>query len=277
MASWVLIHSPLLGPGSWAEVAKRLGAAVPDLRPALHSERDLNARLADLTAMNTEPGSAIWLAGHSGAGPLLPLVAARLTSAGVRVEATVFVDAGLPHPGVSRRATLGRELAEHLDAISEDGWLPPWPQWWPEAELAVLVPDASMREALQADAPRIPVRLCDEPMPAGDDVPAPCYLQLSAAYAEHAYIATRHGWPVVRMDADHLAPLTRPDEVTAALHALRGPVSRAGNTLSRTVPDHARVSCARARASGPAGCPSPHVGHRGMFVFELRTVDCGDV
>lgn len=221
MTSWLLVHSPLLGPRSWARVAARLRALVPDLRPALDTGTDFAAQQAHFATAPVPPGASVWLAGHSGAGPLLPLIAAHLQSAGVQVEATVFVDAPLPHPGVTRRETLAPEVAAQLTGLTDDeGTLPAWPRWWPPQEIRDLVPDPGVRAAFTADCPPLPAAMFDERMPDGRDVPQPHYLQLSPAYTDDARRARRQRWPVRRMRSHHLAPLTTPDDVADALTSL---------------------------------------------------------
>jgi hypothetical protein len=50
---------------------------------------------------------------------------------------------------------------------------------------------------------------------------APCaYLQLSDAYAAEAARAAELGWPVARLISHHLAPLTDPAGVAAAVRDL---------------------------------------------------------
>lgn len=225
--TWLLVHSPLLGPFSWTGVAKELRergvtVLVPDLRSALKGGGAYAERQAELAAASA-PESPVLLVGHSGAGPLLPAVAAALAERGARLTAAVFVDAGLPHPGRSRRSTLPEALAAHLDGLTIDGWLPPWPQWWAPEELAQLLPDPTSRVALVDDCHPLPIGLFEEPLPDGP-VLTGGYVRLSETYADAADQAEQLGWPVIRLDVDHLALLTRPAELTerlidAAAHA----------------------------------------------------------
>jgi hypothetical protein len=238
MAGWLLVHSPLLGPASWAPVASELWDAgetvlVPDLRPALTEDGDFSVRQAELAA--AVANGPVIAVGHSGGGPLLPAVATALAGRGVVVERCVFVDAGLPHPGRYRRSTLRDELAAQLDDLVADGWLPPWPSWWPPDALAELMPDAALRTALEADCPRLPMALFDEPLPIDAGLPPSGYLQLSEAYAAPAEDAAADGWPVVRLAADHLAILTRPDEVAAAMRAVATDATVLRNAARRHV------------------------------------------
>ena len=57
-------------------------------------------------------------------------------------------------------------------------------------------------------------------MPDLPDPPA-VFVQLSATYAPETKAARERGWPVLVLDASHLAVLTQPVEVTdALLHAV---------------------------------------------------------
>ena len=82
MATWLLIHSPLVGAATWAPVAeeiRRQGAevVVPDLTPTLSAEGSHAVVQAVLVAGMAEPGP-VRLVAPSGAGPLLPVIAEHL-------------------------------------------------------------------------------------------------------------------------------------------------------------------------------------------------------
>jgi hypothetical protein len=175
------------------------------------------------------PGGPLVLVGHSGAGPLLPADAA---ACGGAVEAAVFVDAGLPHPGASWLETAPPALGERLRGLAEGGRLPPWHEWFPPEALPPLLPDPGLRARFVAELPRLPVAYLEEPAPP-EAVAAPrcAYLQLSAPYGPAADEAARRGWPTLREAADHLAPLTRPawiaDRLTGLVDRLARDVARA--------------------------------------------------
>jgi pimeloyl-ACP methyl ester carboxylesterase len=221
--SLVLVHSPLVGPMTWRGVADRLRglgyrrvetpeahawAAQPDYY------RALAARVAE--RLDGEP----WvLVGHSGAGGLLPSVAATL---GGRARAMVFVDAILPHPGRSWFETTPPALAGMLRERARDGAAPAWPDWFPHQVLEGLLPDAAVRAAFAAEAKPIPMAFLDEPAPITADPPAGAcaYLRLSAGYDAEANAAAAAGWTVARERFHHLAMVSEPDRVAAALHSL---------------------------------------------------------
>jgi hypothetical protein len=98
-----------------------------------------------------------------------------------------------------------------MRSMVDGGRLRSWDRWFAGDALADLVPDSGLRERLRSDLPRVPWGLLTEAAPS-DVLPAvPLrYVQLSAAYADPAGQAAALGFEVVRADADHLAPMTRP-------------------------------------------------------------------
>ncbi|MFD4249663.1 alpha/beta hydrolase [Amycolatopsis thermoflava] len=213
MGEFVLVHSPLVGPQTWQRVAAELRSrghrvATPSLVAALDGPGPYYPRLFDAV---TEPGTLVV---HSGAGALVPGIAARTGA-----PRAVFVDALLPHPGRSWFDTVPPELAQRLRDLATDGRLPPWHEWFPPGTVEDLLPDPGTRDEFLAGLPRVPLAYFTEPAPAEAEPPS-AYLQLSAAYDEEAREAAERGWPVQRLDAHHLAPLTDPATIAAALERL---------------------------------------------------------
>ncbi|MGH3924022.1 MAG: hypothetical protein ACRDTT_14325, partial [Pseudonocardiaceae bacterium] len=82
----------------------------PDLRAAAASGDHQQSFVADAVAAIRVTGmSRTVLVGHSGAGPLLPAIAAATPTVGV-----IYVDAGLPQPGASWFDTAPPPLVAHL-------------------------------------------------------------------------------------------------------------------------------------------------------------------
>jgi pimeloyl-ACP methyl ester carboxylesterase len=216
----VLVHSPLVGPATWrptaAELAQRgYDVVVPDARSVWSGEAPYTDRIVETVASDSAGGEGpTVLVAHSGAGPLLPAVADRL---GRSVRALVFVDALLPYPGRSWFDMAPPELAAHVRGMAREGMLPSWPEWFPPEALRSLVPDAAQRAALVADVPRIRTAYLDEPMSPVNWPGAAAYVQLSDAYRDQGDRARARGFAVEVLRADHLAPLTRPVEVAAAI------------------------------------------------------------
>jgi hypothetical protein len=221
----VLVHSPLVGCSTWTAVAAKLAwdgysVSVPDLAGSIADGPPYCAPQARMIADSAKGQPAI-LVGHSGAGPLLAAAGALIG----QVRGYLFVDAGLPAPGRSWLETVPPELAARLRALADDqGWLPPWPRWWGDEELAALIPDPDARQSFAEECPRLPLAMFEEvqpPAPHWPDAPG-AYLQLSDAYADEAAGARGRGWPVKELASGHLAPLTDPGTVAKSIRKLIG-------------------------------------------------------
>ena len=226
----VLVHSPLVGRGTWQPVADNLAAAgypvtVPDLAGAIAAGPPYHQRLAQVIA-GSAAGEPVILIGHSRAGPLLATAGMML---GERARGYIFVDTRLPAPGRSWMDTVQPALAARLREMADpQGWLPPWPQWWGgDAELAALLPDRAVRLDFTAGCPRLPMALVEETYPPAPGWPnAPCgYLQLSEAYGGDAARARELGWPVRQQLSHHLGRLTQPGQVAGEIRTLIGQVA----------------------------------------------------
>lgn len=226
-ARLVLVHSPLVGHGTWQPVAGHLAAdgyavAVPDLAGVLSGEPPYHPRLAQAIA-GSAAGQPVILIGHSRAGPLL---AAPGTMLAADLRGCIFVDARLPAPGRSWMDTVQPGLAARLRAMAGPaGRLPPWPQWWgDDGELAALLPDPAVRRHFSAGCPRLPIAMLEESYPPAPGWPsAPCgYLKLSEAYEGDAARARELGWPVRQQPSHHLGLLTEPGQVAGELGKLIG-------------------------------------------------------
>lgn len=221
--SLLLVHSPLLGPSSWAATAGVLAGrgyvvVTPDLTTAVTADPPRAPRfVADAVAGASDLPGPVAVVGHSGAGAFLPAIGAAL---GDRLGALVFVDAVVPpRHGVHETSARLRAL---LDEQTTDGVLRRWLDWWPAATLAELLPGAVDRELLGADLPRVPRAFYDEAVPVPDGWSAwPCaYLRLSAAYDAESEDAVERGWLRGELDLDHLAIHTRPGAVADALTSM---------------------------------------------------------
>jgi pimeloyl-ACP methyl ester carboxylesterase len=219
----VLIHSPLVGPLTWQACSDLLlgrgySTVVPSLAGVVEAGPpyypQLAARVAE-TVHAAVPAQPLVLVGHSGAGALLPAVAAACQQP---VEAAVFVDATLPHPGGTWFETAPPSLGERLRQMAVEGWLPPWSHWFPPGTLDPLLPDPVLRARFIAELPHLPLAYFEEAAPTiPDRIPRHGYLQLSEGYAEAAAQARQRGWPTLQEAADHLAILTRPNLVVERL------------------------------------------------------------
>jgi len=220
------VHSPLLAPVTWLGVASELRregwtAVVPDLRTALAGDPPYYPSLFE-AARRAAVGSAspVVVVGHSAAGPLLPGVIAALDTP---VSTVVFVDARLPHPGLSWLETLPAERAEALRAQAQEGFLPRWDTWFPPEAVAGLLPDSAVRQAFQAELPEVPWGLLTEtlpPLPPSWNGMDHVYVQLSDAYRAESDHAAGDRYRVIRHDGDHLSPMTRPAKLSELLQQI---------------------------------------------------------
>ncbi|MFE3460768.1 hypothetical protein ACFXKD_24775 [Nocardiopsis aegyptia] len=220
----VLLHSPLVGALTWEPVADVLRAdgrrvVVPSLVSALSGPGPYRPAYASAAARSVagEDARTVVLVGHSAAGTHLPEVAAALEEAGTEVVGAVHADASLPHPGRSWSEAAPRDLRDLVRAMARDGFLPPWHTWFPDGTLEALLPDPDLRERFRADVPSVPAAYLEETAPDLPDPDHTAYLQLSAAYQDRGGEAARVGRPTRRLDLHHLAPLTHPEAVAAAL------------------------------------------------------------
>lgn len=234
MSTFVLVHSPLSGPLVWEGVAAALRARqhrvmAPDLRAATdlgppYWEHHAAAVVAALEAVPAE--SPLILVGHSGAGVLLPAVAAR---AGRPVGAFLFVDADLPEDGQSRLDRFASPSeAEEFRRSAHNGMLPPWT----EDDLREAIPDAALRARFVAELRPLPLTAYEEPLPAPEGWDeAPCgYLRFSDSYRAAAEEARDLDFECAELPGGHLMPLTDPGAVALTLVLL---CARLGVDLSR--------------------------------------------
>lgn len=217
--SFVLVHSPLVGPATWQPTSDELHTrgyhvVVPPLTGVENAGPPYYEKLATRVVEAVQGLSLVGpivVVGHSGAGALLPSIAVTIQDA---VMATIYVDAVLPHPGSSWMDTAPPALREQLRGLAVGGRLPPWQDWFPPRSIEALIPDSELRAAVLAEIPRLPLAYFDEPAPRVDGSLERCgYVQLSAAYGPFADEAELRGWPTVREAADHLAILTNPSRV----------------------------------------------------------------
>ena len=216
MTSFVLVHSPLVGPTTWSWVADEMGryghqVIVPSLLQAATSgswEACVGAVLAA-----APPGVPHVLVGHSGAGPFLPVIANQL-----HPSRLVFVDAGLP-PANGESALVPEEFLGAVTALGQDGLLPPWSEWFEPGTMETLIPDPDRRDAVVAELPRLPLSYFQARIPVPDGwSTAPCaYVLLSEAYRHEADKAASRGWPVIQILGSHLDLVAHPRRVAEAL------------------------------------------------------------
>ena len=217
---FVLLHSPLVGPGAWRLISPVLEqVTVADFKPEIAHEPPYYARLvaAAKSAVASDRNQKNVLVVHSGSGSLVPAVAVDAS-----VKGAIFVDALLPHPNRSWFSTISEPLKAHLMSLARDDHLPPWHCWWPKRTIRSLFDDEADYARFVAELPEIPLAFLNEPAPASElsERLACSYLQLGSGNAPEAAAAEKLGWPVRRLPLHHLAVLTHPREVAAAIEEL---------------------------------------------------------
>ncbi|HET8592289.1 MAG TPA: alpha/beta hydrolase [Solirubrobacterales bacterium] len=225
---FVLIHSPVVGPTTWAPVAAELErrgreAVVPSLLGVAEAEAPQWRHIPEVVrAATSQTAEPVLLVAHSGGGLLLPAIAEALTA---EIAALVFVDSFLP-PANGSFPLAPSGYIDQLRTLATDGVLPPWSSWFGEEAMRRLVPDDRLRESLEGEMPRLPLSYFEAnvAIPDGWDTRPCAYLLLTGEpYGESAAAARRRGWPVAEIPGvGHLAIATDPDAVTDALLELEG-------------------------------------------------------
>jgi hypothetical protein len=154
------------------------------------------------------------LVGHSGAGPLLPRIAARIGAGPL-----IFVDADIP-PDSGEATLMPAEILGALREMAVDGLLPPWSEWFGPEVMEELVPDLERRAVIAAELPRLPLSYFEARVaaPSGWAAAGGGYILLSAeAYGGQAAAAANRGWPVIELPGGHLDIAARPEPIAAAI------------------------------------------------------------
>jgi Alpha/beta hydrolase family len=240
MPVFVLVHSPVTGPSTWRWVAEELTAGghraiIPAVSPPITSAVAFAAVVA--AGVPAEGDGQPVLVGHSGAGPVLPLIAARVAAGRKASPWLVFVDADVP-PDAGQARLMPDAYLDPLRALAVDGILPKWSTWFGPEAMRELVPDGARRAIVSAELPQLPLSYFEKsvPVPAGWANEGAGYVLLSEAYEESAAAAAARGWPVERLEGAHLDLVTRPTEVAAAILRVAGPATQADGADANPAP-----------------------------------------
>ena len=233
--TFVLVHSPLVGPLTWSPLAQELqrrgqDAVVPEVtdHPSGNAPFWQQHARSVSRALRSVASEPLLLVAHSGAGPLLPAIR---ETAGRPVDGYVFVDAGIPRAGLSRLDLLREEappLAAELEELLKDGGR--WPRWSDE-DLAQEIPTPGLRRGILQELRPRPEAFWRESIPVFEGWPdAPCgYLALSAAYAGALARARELGWATREMAEGHFHMLVDPRGVADALLDLTRELAEQGS------------------------------------------------
>jgi hypothetical protein len=228
VSTFVLVHSPLVGPFTWSLVADELGTrgvsvALPTL-PEDQLEPYWRLHAEAVAGQVAAARGPLVLVGHSGACPLLPAIG---TAIDRTISAYVLVDGDLPlAPGTGgSRVDLLRAaspaLADELEALLAAGGSFPT---WGDEDLVEEIPDQRLRARVVADVRPQPRQFWTEQLPAIPGWPdAACgYLELSPHYAAASARAQEQGWRYRHLRGGHFEMLVRPAEVADAILELAG-------------------------------------------------------
>ena len=218
--TYALIHSPLVGPFTWelvsaALMSQGLTAIIPRLQDGPKStlpywQQHVEAVSRELAQIPEK--ERIILIAHSGAGPLLPAIRHRLPHS---ICAYVFVDAGIPHDGLSRLELMkleDREWAAQFHAALLNGEQFPT---WTDDDLREIIPDVDSRRKLVAEVHPRSLAFFTEPIPGFEGWPdEPCiYIKFSESYNWDAREAEKSSWDVYELNAGHFHMLVEPFDV----------------------------------------------------------------
>ncbi|MFL6079483.1 MAG: hypothetical protein ACJ714_06100 [Ornithinibacter sp.] len=136
----------------------------------------------------------------------------------------VHIDAALPPEEGDEVPMAPPAMLEHLaDLADDDGLLPPWTRWWPEEDVAEVLPDAAALVDLREHEQRMPLSYFRSRLGAPADWAgwSQAYLAFGDTYAPETAFAREHGWPTTVLDgALHLHHLVDPDAVAVQVLAL---------------------------------------------------------
>jgi hypothetical protein len=219
--TFVLLHSPLVGPITWKLVAEQmqqrgLDVLIPRLKDSPDSKVPYwkqHAESVSQALAETPKDTSLILVAHSGAGPLLPAVRQFVTNP---IKAYVFVDTGIPRNGANRLDLMKSEdpawAKQFEEGLRRGGRFPTWSS----NDLREIIPDERLREQMVVEIQPRALDFFIEPIPVFDNWPdAPCaYIQFSGAYKKPADLARQLGWKTNEFKAGHFHMLIDAATVT---------------------------------------------------------------
>jgi hypothetical protein len=221
VASFVLVHSPLVGPTTWKWVADELRTSghevvVPCIDPT-STAKGWRAVVDSVFSQVGRCDGTVFVA-HSGAGPLMTSIVGDSGSADPMI---VLVDAGIASE-TSETRLMPEEFLGELTAMAVDGVLPPWSEWLGPDVMEELIPDSARRASIEGELPSVPLSYFSGVVPPARPWPATRngYVLLSDAYLGDAEEARRRRWPVVEVRGTHLGLVTDPTGVAEAITAV---------------------------------------------------------
>lgn len=222
--TFVLIHSPLVGPLTWSRVARVLNrhgysVSVPHLVdsddvPLPYWEQEAAAAARYISEIPLD--APLVLVAHSGAGPLLPAIHQAIRH---DVHSYIFVDAGLPLDGCTRLELMALEPQERAQKFRKHLEAGGTFLNWRDGDFHEIVPDTRIRRAVLSELKPRRLGFFDERIPAfpGWDK-APCgYIRFSQGYIIQFKQARENGWRVMEIPGGHFHMLVKPRLVADAI------------------------------------------------------------
>jgi hypothetical protein len=215
--TYVLIHSPLVGPLTWQLVRKEiekcgLDAVTPTLIDHPQSTQPSWQQHAGSFAksLNEIPQDRkLVLVAHSGAGPLLPILRQSMSHS---IGAYVFVDAGIPRNNSSRIDLMRLQDPQWAEQFHQELLQGKRFPLWNENDLKEIIPDDVLRKKTVAEINPRSLTFFTETIPVFAGWPdAPCaYIKFSSPYDWDYREAVKMGWPVHEVNAGHFHMLVDP-------------------------------------------------------------------
>ncbi len=218
--TYVLIHSPLVGPSTWELVRRELeGHGLEVVVPTLVDLPDStmpywrqHAESMKKVFSGIATGRKIVLVSHSGSGPVLPAIR-QVTDHPIAYY--VFVDAGIPQDKSSRLDLMRKQdpdWAERFYQGLKSGKRFPM---WEDEDLQDVIPNKDWRNRIISEINPRALPFFQEKIPVFAGWPdAPCaYIKYTASYEWDKDQAKRKNWLVVERNAMHFDMLVNPDLV----------------------------------------------------------------
>ena len=212
MTTYVLVHAPMVGPVTWRPVADELAkrghvAVVPSLVGRAWLGAPIWKRHVEAVVESMQSLRGVVAVGHSGAGPLLPLIAERTDVAGL-IFVDAFTEQTAPFPSTFPR----RAGADGRGVI---------PSWADDETLRPLIPDRELRQRCLAEIRGLPEGYFSEIVPTSRELAPPsAYLLFSEVYRPAADKMRARRMAVRELSGGHFHMLAEPPAVTDALIAL---------------------------------------------------------
>lgn len=228
MTNFVLVHGTGCGGWVWQKLAPLLRArghevysptltGLADRKHMLNDGINLTTHINDVSNLIFyEDLSSVILVGNSYAGMVITGVAARITE---RIKRLIYLDAYLPDDGQSEADLLpaGVFALRQADAAEQGGVIQPPPP-------AIFgITDPELVNWVEARMTPHPLRTYTEPVYIGNSkslaIPR-IYIHCKGnpattpdLFLASAKKARNHGWPVIELEAGHLAMLTHPHQL----------------------------------------------------------------